>query len=260
MISVLLPTKTRVDLFPQAYGSLIFQMTDCPEPYEIIVVNDNHPEDDPIGSTLDNLSVKYIYGPCQGSAAAFEIAANVAYGDKLLFINDDVVFYQSFINPMLESFKDNKIVGSKLLYENMTIQHAGMEFLPEQEWMSNHRFRWMPSDMPEANVPEVVPAVTFSLTLVDHNLWDDLNGFSEEYFGENYSDTDFCLRALEAGENIFYQPEAVAVHYESATRGHNMDVNLKTFNMYKENWVHSGKVQHLLQERGFVDGKVPAYQ
>lgn len=253
MISILLPTKSRIDLFPQAYGSLLVQMRDCLEDWEIIIVNDNHSVDDPIGDKLSRLGIDFLYGPCKGSAAAFKFAANSASGDKLLFINDDMFFYQPFITPMIESYKQGySIVGAKLLYDNMLIQHAGMEFLPDQGWMSNHCFRFEQSDKPEANIHKEMPCVTFSLTLVDARLFRDLEGFSSEFHGENYSDTDFCLRALEAGKKICYQPKAVAIHYESATRGHNLEMNLKTFQIYQKKWVQTGRIAKLLKKKGFM--------
>lgn len=253
MISVLLPCKSRIDLFPQAYGSLLVQMRDCDEDYEVIVVNDNEFQSDTVGPILDRLGVKYIYGPHKGSAFAFKCAADAASGDKLLFINDDMFFFQPFINPMLKAYDQGYfVVGAKLLYENMTIQHAGMEFLPQHGWMSNHCFRFQSENLPEANVFKEMPCVTFSLTLVNERLFHNLEGFHPDFHGENYSDTDFCLRALEAGKKICYQPESAAIHYESATRGHNLDVNLKTFKTFQKKWVDTGRIQRLLKKREFI--------
>jgi len=252
MISILLPTKTRCDLIPSAYGSLLVQMRDCKEEYEIIVVNDNK-SPSIMHNLLDKLGIRYVDGPCQGSAAAFQIAANLAKGDKLLFYNDDIFAYQPFINPMLKAYDQGYfVVGAKLLYENMTIQHAGMEFLPQHGWMSNHCFRFQSENLPEANVFKEMPCVTFSLTLVNERLFHNLEGFHPDFHGENYSDTDFCLRALEAGKKICYQPESAAIHYESATRGHNLDVNLKTFKTFQKKWVDTGRIQRLLKKREFI--------
>ena len=254
MISILLPTKNQTTLFPASYGSLIFQLQDTTELCEIIVVNDNKPGENPqMTECLTNLSVDFCLGPSAGSIAAFEYAVSLAKGDKLLFVNDDMAFYQPFITPMLEAFsKGYSIVGAKLLYENLTVQHAGMEFLPQHEWTSNHRYRFHPHDDPLVNSFEEVPAVTFSLTLVDTKMFHELGGFGTEY-AENYADTTFCLRALEAGYKICYEPKASAIHYESATRGHNEKVNEECFNTFKATWVRTGRLKKLLGEKGFLD-------
>jgi len=228
-------------------------MQDSPEEWEIIVINDNPPNGD-ADLTLNHLAVSYIRGPLKGSAAAFQAGANAASGDKLLFINDDCIFFQPFIQPMLESFnKGYSIVGSKLLYENMTVQHAGMEFIPQFQWTANHVHRWLPHDAPEVNEWKEMPCVTFSCTLVDAKLFYDLGGFSGK-FKENYSDVDLCLRALEADAKICYDPRSEIIHLESATRGHNLRQNVDDFAVFKTNWVHNGRIQKLLKEKGFVYG------
>ena len=252
VISILLPTLNRIDLFPQAYGSCLFNLQDCPEEYEFIIVNDNKWPSE-IHDTLNRMAIKYIQGPSQGSASAFQCAADAASGEKLLFINDDLIFYQPFIKPLLEAYdKGYGIVGSKLLYENMTIQHAGMEFLPQFEWTSSHLNRGYPHDAPEVNEFKEMPCVTFSLTLVDAKLFYDMEGFNPSYGGENYSDTDFCLTALENGAKIAYEPRSEAIHLESATRGHNMEKNTETFGIFKSRWVRNGRLQKLLKEKGFI--------
>lgn len=252
MISILLPTKTRLDLLPQAFGSCMYQLESCPEEWEFIVINDNPPQSQ-ADDILNRYGIQFIRGPMEGSAAAFHAGASAANGDILLFINDDCIFFQPFIHPMLQSFKQGySIVGAKLLYENMTIQHAGMEFLPQYEWTANHIYRGYPYDAEEVNEWKEMPCVTFSCTLVDAQLFYKLGGFSPDYGGENYSDVDFCLRALELGYKICYEPRAEVIHLESQTRGHDLEKNTETFNTFKDKWVRTNKLPKLLKETGFA--------
>lgn len=255
MISFLIPTKTRIDLFQQAFGSLLVNLEDCPEEWEIIVLNDS-PENDSSGmsNALDHMGIKYIYGGGKGIANAYNKAAWAASGDKLVFVNDDIFFFQPFIQPMLQAYdRGYSIVGVKLLYPNMTIQHAGCAFMKELDWQATHLWRFQSMDEPGANEFKEMATVTYSLAMIDSKLYYDLGGIDLRYQG-NYEDTDFSLRALESGHKICYEPRSVAIHHEAATRGHNIANNSHAYDVFKEIWVSTGRLEQILLKKGFIDG------
>jgi len=49
-------------------------------------------------------------------------------------------------------------------------------------------------------------------------VFDEIGGF-DELLGLDLNDIDFCLRAVERGYRIVYEPLAELVHYESPSRG-----------------------------------------
>ncbi len=254
MISFLIPTKTRIDLFPKAFGSLLFNLADCPEEYEIIIVNDNKKDENTqVAEALERMGVRFIYGDGLGIAHAYNAAAVVAKGDKLVFVNDDIVFFQPFILPFLETYdKGYHIVGVKLLYPNLTIQHAGAIFYPEFDWAATHVYRGIDRNDPLVNEFKEYPTVTYSLVMINACLYKQLNGISLDYQG-NYEDTDFSLRALQLGVKIAYDPRVEAIHYDASTRGHNLETNTKAWNTFKDKWLKDDKLQNLLLEKGFID-------
>jgi GT2 family glycosyltransferase len=56
-----------------------------------------------------------------------------------------------------------------------------------------------------------VPVITGCLMLVPRDLWNSLGGFDPDYFmyGE---DADLCLRVLQAGRRVWFEPSSVAMH------------------------------------------------
>jgi GT2 family glycosyltransferase len=80
-------------------------------------------------------------------------------------------------------------------------------------------------------MPVHCAAVTFAAVMIRRTVWDELGGLDVAYrYG--WEDTDFCLRALEAGHTIKCARDAVAVHDECGTRprgGLNDEANHKLF-------------------------------
>jgi len=48
--------------------------------------------------------------------------------------------------------------------------------------------------------------------MVRRAVWRDLGGFDERFFPLWFEDVDFCRRIRDAGLNLYYVPEAVAIH------------------------------------------------
>ncbi len=141
----------------------------------------------------------------------------------VLMLNDDItVIDPDWLLAMVEHIQRPEvgIVGAKLLYPDNTIQHAGVILGPFGG--SVHVFKRMPGD--EAgyfSLPHVIrncSAVTFACALVDRAVFEKLGGLDEERFPVAFNDTDFCLRAREAGYEVIYTPYAALYHHESVTK------------------------------------------
>ncbi len=162
------------------------------------------------------------------------LAAAVADGDFLLFLNDDIeVIQPDWLDAMLEHAQRDEIgiVGPQLLYPDRTVQHAGM-FLAGPG-LARHAFRYAAADEPGyfglALTVRNVTAVTGACMLVRRATFDALGGFDEAHEVIN-NDLDFCLRAQEAGLLTVYTPHASLIHHELASRAEMQDVyNLDHF-------------------------------
>jgi GT2 family glycosyltransferase len=55
--------------------------------------------------------------------------------------------------------------------------------------------------------------------MAHRELFEKLNFLDEDFYGYGHEDTDFCLRAIQAGYRVVYVPQAVMWHQGSATIG-----------------------------------------
>jgi GT2 family glycosyltransferase len=85
-----------------------------------------------------------------------------------------------------------------------------------------HVFKRLPGNKPSLfDLPDVirnVSAVTFACALIDREVFEAIGGLDEVNLPVAYNDTDFCLRAREAGYEVIYTPHACLHHYESVTK------------------------------------------
>ena len=113
------------------------------------------------------------------------------------------------------------IVGAKLLYPDLTLQHAGVI-----AGLGGYAGHWH-IGRPESEggmqrrllVRQSLSVVTGACMLVTRACFEALGGFDEQTFPVAYNDVDFCLRAGAAGWRTVWTPFARLLHRESASRG-----------------------------------------
>jgi ADP-heptose:LPS heptosyltransferase/GT2 family glycosyltransferase len=155
-------------------------------------------------------------------------AAEVAVGEYLLFLNDDIEIIQDdWLDALVEHAQrpDVGIVGPQLLYRDGTVQHAGM-FLATNG-IGRHAFRYAAADdgcyFGLALTQRNVMAVTGACMLVRRETFEQLGRFDEAHQIVN-NDLDFCLRAHRAGLLTVFTPYATLTHHELASRANMKDV------------------------------------
>ena len=149
-------------------------------------------------------------------------AAQCCESEFLLFLNNDtLIINKDWIESLLDcGIKKNVgAVGAKLLYEDDTIQHAGI--IMQIGGIAGHAFRYHPDEVPGyfgySDVVRNCAAVTGACMLVRKELWQQLDGFDES-LRVSYNDVDFCLRLLEINYAVIYTPFAKLYHLESISR------------------------------------------
>lgn len=107
MISIIIPTRNRSKFLTDTLSSLIMPSAICH--LEFIII-DNGSTD----STQDIVtkfsrdsphSVRYVYEPTPGLHVCRNLGAQLARGNILAYLDDDVVIHKSWITSILESFK-----------------------------------------------------------------------------------------------------------------------------------------------------------
>jgi GT2 family glycosyltransferase len=142
-------------------------------------------------------------------------------GADALLVNQDVQFigpgwFQAMDASSGPDGRPASVVGAKLLFPNLLLQHAGV-YYSRLYRQFDHRWRMGPCDLPEADVPAAVP-VTGALQLIRHDCLAEV-GLYDEGFDMGWEDVDYCIRTFAAGRFCMYEPGAVALHHESAIRG-----------------------------------------
>lgn len=172
-------------------------------------------EDEFNWSAINNSAVDSIFYATKGCPETHKSA--------IVFMNDDVEALDPWwLDEMIRELWQEGvgIVGPKLLYPDMRIQHAGVVIgmggvaghahkrLPD----SNHGYFCRP------HITQQMSAVTGACMAVKAEVFLGSGGFDEE-MPKAFNDIDFCLKVREMGFKIVYTPWARLVHHESFSRG-----------------------------------------
>lgn len=220
-VSIIIPLFNRIDLTKQCLEGLAQTVGDT-IPHEIILVDNGSTDGtaEYLRSVGNRVSV-ISNSSNQGFAKACNQGARAASGRYLLFLNNDTVPQPGWLEPLVQVLEDDPAVaavGSKLLYPDGTIQHAGVVLVDNRAGndplCGEHIWRGRPADLPEANRPYRYQALTAACLLVRRTAFEAVQGFDEGYWN-GYEDVDLCFKLGRKGWQLVYQPQSVVIHYES---------------------------------------------
>jgi len=161
-------------------------------------------------------------GPFNFSAIN-NFAALQARGSFLCLLNNDTeVIEPTWLSELMRyaARKEVGAAGAKLLYEDGSIQHAGIVIGIGEA--AGHAHRLLPAGEPGyfrmPHVPQFVSAVTAACLVIEKTKFDAVRGFDEQ-MPVAFNDVDFCLKVQAAGWQNVYVPQAVLLHHESKSRG-----------------------------------------
>lgn len=156
-------------------------------------------------------------------SAINNFGVKAARGEYLLFMNNDIeLIAEDFIEEMLGFCQrgDVGIVGARLLYEDDTIQHAGV--VVGFGGIAGHTFIGLHkaenSYFHRAMCAQDYSAVTAACMMSKRSVFEQAGGFSEE-LAVAFNDIDYCMKVRAQGKLVVYAPYAVLHHYESKSRG-----------------------------------------
>lgn len=180
-LSVIIPTlRVNQPMLDKAIFSVRWTAPDA----EIIVIQD--------GSFAENCNA----------------GARVASNETLVFLNDDTEVQPGWWQPLVAALEaGHHVAGSRLIYSDGRLQHAGIYFTVDNGWLMGHNHT-----SPQPSGP--VDAVTGACLAIRHTDFDTLDGFDTGYINGN-EDVDLCFRVRAHGGSVWYCADSTVIHHES---------------------------------------------
>jgi GT2 family glycosyltransferase len=151
-------------------------------------------------------------------------AVSTARGEILALLNNDVeATHEGWLHTMAAQAMrpDIGAVGAKLLFEDGTIQHAGI--IMGIGGIAGHAHKYMAAAengyQSRLQLSHNVCAVTGAALVLRKSVFEQVSGFDSENLAVNYNDVDLCLRIMAAGYRNIFCADAVLIHHESKSRG-----------------------------------------
>ena len=156
-------------------------------------------------------------------SAINNFGASYAEGEYLLFLNNDTEVIEPRLFEELLGFcqrEDVGAVGARLLYQDDTIQHAGV--VVGVGGIAGHTFIGLHqaenSYFHRAMCAQDYSAVTAACMMTKKSVFQRAGGFTEE-LAVAFNDIDYCMKVRRLGLLVVYAPYALMYHYESKSRG-----------------------------------------
>ena len=230
LVSIVIPTKNGKKLVQDCIESLTAR-TQYPN-YEILLVDNNSDEEESL-AYFDALAqagtVRLLPYPKPFNYSAINnFAVSHAKGEYIALVNNDIEFISGdWLDYMMGHAMRKNVgcVGAKLLYDNHTIQHAGV--VMGYGGGAGHAHKYLPDTAPgylnRAMASNNFSAVTAACLVLSKADYDAVNGLNETEFTVAFNDVDLCLKVLGLGRRNVYCAEAVMYHHESVSRGFDDD-------------------------------------
>lgn len=226
LVSVIIPNMDHTSDLDKAIRSMNERGTWPNLEFVIVENNSQKPETfeyyEKIQKEYSNVHVVYYDGEFNYSKIN-NFGVTFAKGEYYLLMNNDIELIEPDSLKEMMGYcqrEDVGIVGARLLYEDDTIQHAGV--IVGIGGIAGHAFKYKKSEndtyFNKAMVAQDYSAVTAAVMLVRKDVFESVNGLDES-FVVALNDVDFCLRVRETGKLVVYTPYACFHHYESKSRG-----------------------------------------
>lgn len=232
LVSIIIPTKDMVSFLQKNLKS-IEEKTEYNN-YEIIIIDNQSINKETHAffsavSKKDNINV-IKYKDEYNFSKINNFAVSQAKGIHILFLNNDTeVISPGWMTSMLEHSMREEVgaVGAKLVYPDNTIQHAGT--ILGLGGVAAHSHKNFPVNsngyFGSLNTIRDYSAVTAACMMTRKEVFEEVGGFNEKNLPVAFNDVDLCLRMREKGYLIVYTPYAVLYHYESKSRGYDLNPN-----------------------------------
>jgi GT2 family glycosyltransferase len=199
----------------------------------------------------------------QGYGSSCNIGSKFANGEYLIFLNADCIVFENWIFPIIDLLKDktNGIIGNlQLKNDNKTIDSAGSEWCVENKRFKHigrsiYKGKILKKPFTLDNVPKEIlktqerEMVTGCCFGIRKDLFQQLNGFDENYKIGYWEDADLCLRTRALGYKIIFEPQSKIIHQGGHTGSINHVYMQDNTNLFYEKWVDGNKIKNFKKQK-----------
>jgi len=196
--------------------------------FEIIVVDDaSSDETVQMLDQMDGITV-IRNSTNKGFIHSCNSGAQAAKGEYLLFLNNDTVVTNGWLNALRNTFldfPDAGLVGARLIYPNGQLQEAGGIV-----WQDGSAWNYGRLDDPNKPAYSYCRAVDYcsgACIMIPKQDFFELGSLDVRYAPAYYEDTDLAFRVRTANRQVYYQPNAVIIHFEGISSGTDTDSGTK---------------------------------
>ena len=219
-VSIIIPSKDTPDELGRCLRSL-FENTSYPN-LEVIVMDNESTDPEALRLMRDYPVHRIVFPNPFNFSRANNQGAAAATGELLVFLNNDTeVITPDWLEHLAYYAEQPEVgaVGAVLLYEDLTVQHAGVGL--GMRGTADHLMRKFPVNADgyggSLACAREVTAVTGACLMVRKQLFLELGGFNPHFFTA-YQDLDLCLRLRARGLRIICTPQARLLHQEYTSR------------------------------------------
>lgn len=265
VVSVIVPTFGQVPFTLRCLASIARNTGAVP--IEIIVIDDAGGATELAGVT----GIRLVRNETNvGFLHSCNLAAGLAKGRFLCFLNNDTQVLEDWLAPMVTLFRqrpDTGAVGAKLLYPDGRLQEAGGIIWKDASGWNFGRLE--DPSKPAYNYIREVDYCSGAALLVERQTFTALGGFDPRYAPAYYEDSDLCFRLRQIGLKTLYQPAARVVHHEGLSHGRDTAVGIKSCQarnrgLFAKNWAdvlsrdHDRNGENLFRARERARGRLVA--
>ncbi|WP_193164029.1 glycosyltransferase family 2 protein [Microbulbifer hainanensis] len=158
-----------------------------------------------------------------GFGRANNIGASVARSENLILLNSDVIpVTNNWAEVLVSDLNESPgigIIGSRLLFEDGTIQHDGMTPMVLKQYpgtlFNDHPGKGKSAPQPKGEqVLQECPLVTAACIAVKKSVFENVGGFDADYILGDFEDSDLCLKILETGRRNCIRRDLEIYHLE----------------------------------------------
>lgn len=228
--SILVPSQDNPEMLTDCLSSIARTIDGVATPYEVIVLFQQMSVQSVQAFLSRVRGVHKLHSRLNlGFGGGNNFAARHAKGKYLVFLNDDTIAREGWLQSLLAAIEGDQsvgAVGSRILFPDGRLQESGAIVWSDGSCYPLGRGS-APGSLAYSYVRDVDYASANGL-LVRRDTFERAGGFDARFFPGYYEDVDLCLTIRHVlGQRVVYEPRSVILHRESATS--NRDPGFKTF-------------------------------
>jgi GT2 family glycosyltransferase len=191
--------------------------------YEIIVIDNASPNDDPAFLKEDYPEITYMELPENlGFAGGNNVGIKECKGDYILLLNNDTEVEPDFLEPLVKKCEDNPKIGGvspKIYYHHTPemLQFAGFTEI-HHVTVRNHAVGFNQMDTGQFEQDSPTYFVHGAAMLIPRKVIEEVGMMADIYF-LYYEELDWGYRIRQAGYDLYYVCNSLIHHKESISTG-----------------------------------------